>query len=517
MPDSEIQIFYSWQSDLPANTTRNLILDSIKDAVKLLRDTVSIEADRDTQGQSGSPDISQTILAKIEKCDIFIADVTPVCTYKKTDKDGRTKNKLMPNPNVMLELGYASHVVGWNNVICIMNGEYGNVDDMPFDIRNHRLMVYNINEQSSKADVRRSIRDVIQMSVIKLLEEGRRPKAGFSHITVGGFENGKITAVLSPFQLTNSDSFIQYRMNLINDAQELFDEISSISISSPSSVLLEESSPTVSPGKKMLFDLSKPYTVNFSADKKSSMEEYCQKYLNKSLSEVPDFWNIGNLKAKTILGLNNNIEYDGTEAEKDKHDKIEALYSLFCHVSLLEEYVKTFDGMLFLRFAVENLSTTYDEDITIHIEIHSSKAYIISPSKELIVLSLKDIAGFIVDEDYIRSLLFLDETSEIRYDDDYLRSIEATEYTHYMFDAAGINGNPKFNADDYEIELSKYIASPCNQTSYEFNIGSLKAKERKWLGRVILIKSISDSLELKYTIKSKHSDGSLSGILKVSL
>lgn len=38
MSDSQITIFYSWQSDLPGSETRNIIQDSIKDAVRLLRD-----------------------------------------------------------------------------------------------------------------------------------------------------------------------------------------------------------------------------------------------------------------------------------------------------------------------------------------------------------------------------------------------------------------------------------------------------------------------------------------------
>lgn len=34
---------------MPGSETRNIIQDSIKDAVRLLRDTVDIEADRDTK------------------------------------------------------------------------------------------------------------------------------------------------------------------------------------------------------------------------------------------------------------------------------------------------------------------------------------------------------------------------------------------------------------------------------------------------------------------------------------
>ena len=64
MADSQITVFYSWQSDLPGSDTRNIIQDSIKDAVRLLRDTVDIEADRDTKGEFGFPDIAQTIFSK---------------------------------------------------------------------------------------------------------------------------------------------------------------------------------------------------------------------------------------------------------------------------------------------------------------------------------------------------------------------------------------------------------------------------------------------------------------------
>ena len=88
MADSTFTIFYSWQSDLPNSTTRGLIESSIEAAVRSLRNTVSVYADRDTQGVTGSPDIVQTIFSKIDECDVFVADVTSVATYHPLDKDG---------------------------------------------------------------------------------------------------------------------------------------------------------------------------------------------------------------------------------------------------------------------------------------------------------------------------------------------------------------------------------------------------------------------------------------------
>lgn len=70
---------------------------------------------------TGSPDIVQTIFSKIDECDVFVADVTSVATYHPLDKDGNETDRLKatPNANVMIELGYATQVVGWDNIICI--------------------------------------------------------------------------------------------------------------------------------------------------------------------------------------------------------------------------------------------------------------------------------------------------------------------------------------------------------------------------------------------------------------
>lgn len=51
MNDSQITIFYSWQFDLSGSDTRNIIQDSIKDVVRILRDTIDIEADRDAKAK----------------------------------------------------------------------------------------------------------------------------------------------------------------------------------------------------------------------------------------------------------------------------------------------------------------------------------------------------------------------------------------------------------------------------------------------------------------------------------
>lgn len=84
------------------------------------------------------------------------------------------------------------------------------------------------------------------------------------------------------------------------------------------------------------------------------------------------------------------------------------------------------------------------------------------------------------------------------------------------FDTGGINGNPRYDEEDYEREISKYIAMPNSdsKSEFEFTISSLRPKEKKWLGPALLIKPLKDSFDIKYSIKSKHSDGNLSGIVE---
>lgn len=143
-------IFYSWQSDLPNSTNRGFIKDSIEKAVKLLKNEVSVEAriESDTSGVTGSPDIVNTILSKINNSDIFVADISIVT---------QTKERSTPNPNVLFELGYAMKALGDKRVIMIFNDSYGDTGDLPFDLGFKRQLVYSLAEGDEKVEARKQI------------------------------------------------------------------------------------------------------------------------------------------------------------------------------------------------------------------------------------------------------------------------------------------------------------------------------------------------------------------------
>jgi hypothetical protein len=71
-------VFYSWQSDLPNAINRSLIGDALERACKAISNDWQVDAavDRDTQGIPGSPDISESILSKIDASACFVGDVT---------------------------------------------------------------------------------------------------------------------------------------------------------------------------------------------------------------------------------------------------------------------------------------------------------------------------------------------------------------------------------------------------------------------------------------------------------
>ncbi|MBL7841411.1 MAG: hypothetical protein JNJ75_14815 [Cyclobacteriaceae bacterium] len=162
------QIFYSWQSDLPNATNRSFIEDCIKATIKQLKNDTSflleVALDKDTQGLTGTPDIANSIFDKISRSDIFIADISII---NKTSDDRKT-----PNPNVLIELGYAVKAIGWEKVICVYNVDYGTYEDLPFDLRVRRPLAYSIT-QRGKADAKKNVSKILTQTIQQLNREGR--------------------------------------------------------------------------------------------------------------------------------------------------------------------------------------------------------------------------------------------------------------------------------------------------------------------------------------------------------
>lgn len=143
--------FFAWQLDTPAEQNKRFIWKAIISATNTIASSaVPEESPRpeiDTGGVAGSPNIVDAIFNRIRNCAIFIADLT------FTSKTGSGKS--VPNPNVLIELGYAARSVGWERTILVMNDVYGSAKQLPFDILQHRWPIeYRMSDRTKVGEKR---------------------------------------------------------------------------------------------------------------------------------------------------------------------------------------------------------------------------------------------------------------------------------------------------------------------------------------------------------------------------
>ncbi|MDE0303430.1 MAG: nucleotide-binding protein [Albidovulum sp.] len=181
------RIFYAWQSDRPAKLCRSLIRNALDDAAQQLQDDLAIddapdiEIDQDTQGEPGSPAVAETICRKIRESDAFVADLT------FAGKRANEQESPVPNPNVLIEYGYALHALGHERVIAVFNEEFGNRKDLPFDI-SHRCwpIAYRTSgagsderAKAARRDERRKLAGEL-VKAIKAILQGKGKREGDS-------------------------------------------------------------------------------------------------------------------------------------------------------------------------------------------------------------------------------------------------------------------------------------------------------------------------------------------------
>ncbi len=159
---AEFRVFYSWQSDLPNATNRGFIERALGQAVKAIGDDASIELepviDRDTAGVPGAPDIADTIFAKIDSSAVFVCDVTIT--------NANQPSRPTPNPNVLIELGYAIKSLGPRRIVMVMNTAFGKPDLLPFDLKMKRVIPYEVEqERAEKSKERQRLSGALENAI----------------------------------------------------------------------------------------------------------------------------------------------------------------------------------------------------------------------------------------------------------------------------------------------------------------------------------------------------------------
>ncbi len=163
-------IFFCWQDHLEPKLHRFLIRGALNAAIGRVQDELPPEAncvlrqDSDTMNRAGSVEISNAILDKINSSTVVIGDVTPTMINKEN-------NWFYPNPNVLLEIGYAARAIGWNRVICLLNKASCEPEQLPFDIRHRRVSSYCCKDISEKKKAAVELESILYYALRTTIQE----------------------------------------------------------------------------------------------------------------------------------------------------------------------------------------------------------------------------------------------------------------------------------------------------------------------------------------------------------
>ncbi|MGI6498978.1 MAG: hypothetical protein ACOX0U_09310 [Oscillospiraceae bacterium] len=516
----KFKIFYSWQSDLPGNSTRNFIRGCIDEAIDLAQESEAFEAERDeaTTGTTGSPNIVTTIFSKIDNCDLFIADVSLCFTE---DRKGEKKS---PNPNVLLELGYAVKTLGWERVICLCNTDFG--EKYPFDIAHNRITDYSL-EGKSKKEVKGDIAKIIFSNIRDLRKQTPRAKVGMATHIIGtyDFDSRKVISTMTPIEINNQESFVLHNKELLHEARILLADIQELNNrikGAKPQVALQEKPASPTKFESPLPDVVHAMAESFKAsettviwkDAKTDKERI--KYW-LGIEVLDGFFDMGGLKQ--VVQLLGNPQLNGTDDEKEKYDKLQTLSHNLMLLDVRKGYLKTFEGMCFIPLAIQNVSSMQDTDIRVVVNVEIGE--IVEPDEHLIWEEYEGLQGVLCREDDEKDVGIICELFCLN--EDGVIHIEYPPYdpTSHMPRIPIYTGNgfsqPDKTEEDYKEELEEFIASTEGRGYYEFDVSSLRPGECRWLSCGLLIKPSDGVVKVQYQIHSSNSTGDLNGVLEITV
>lgn len=148
-------VFFSWQSDVPENS--DFLRSFIKSSIKKFETTQNVNVLYDEASRSvvGSQKVEEVILEKIRACDVFIADITPI-TKIETEEGEKKRIKLLPNPNVVFELGYAMHCLPMEQVLIVLPTGISH-GQLPFDFNHNRLIEFDEHTNPMDEEIENSL------------------------------------------------------------------------------------------------------------------------------------------------------------------------------------------------------------------------------------------------------------------------------------------------------------------------------------------------------------------------
>jgi len=221
-------VFFSWQSDTPKREGRNLVEKALTEAVARIAKDLTVEdavregltLDKDTKDVPGSPPILATILDKIDAAGIYVADLT----FVGENLDGEP----IPNPNVLIEYGWALKSLGYKRIVGVMNEAQGapTRESLPFDLALIRFPItYNVppgapdtvrreERQRLSEALEAALRAVLDSSELKKLLP-KKPEPPPFKSRAPGFGQARFRGRAEPQQGPSTPQIIAFRDDLL--------------------------------------------------------------------------------------------------------------------------------------------------------------------------------------------------------------------------------------------------------------------------------------------------------------
>lgn len=249
------------------------------------------------------------------------------------------------------------------------------------------------------------------------------------------------------------------------------------------------------------------YKVEILAKNKNVVQAFCSEH---GISLDDEFWNLGNLRKKRIIILEQNDSgLMGHKNEKDKFRMLTELFTLINNYNDMHRFFGIIDKYIYTSLFVSNEGRTFDEDIDIKLYIEKNK--IVMPND--IPIPDNSILETIVSEDLLYSLFMDEKTPDIDTYSNYqfmpktssISSFYGTDYTERI----------KELQRDYKNEIARIFCYDIRKGEEEdvlfFNIPSLKQHTKMFFPSRLFFKNAPKSI--KYEINSKHSPEIFTGEL----
>lgn len=187
------KVFFAFQMDIADKFGKGFIQSAIEIAIgKLKKELINVSLDYGFRGTPGTPILIEEMLNKNNDSDMVIADLTFTSSKEwwldaeiieenentRLVKIPKLDRKPSPNPNVLIETGYAWAKKGAHRTLIVMNTAFGSPEELPVDLKGFRWGIQYSLHESNYLD-RKGIRQELALEFYNAIKNSINSEADY--------------------------------------------------------------------------------------------------------------------------------------------------------------------------------------------------------------------------------------------------------------------------------------------------------------------------------------------------